>query len=309
MLGAGYAYWVSLPPSQYETQFQEALHRQQRRLGNRSKGSNAYEDPTLGPVLQGQPARGDLRPGLNRDCLLINGPFQIDLLLASRSGALDLIHFASLPGSWLDNLGTLSANLRVRSAALAALPLSKLSPPELKALRDELARSQWKAEDYVQAYEGSILDFPANTPQLKGLFAWPGVTSREVRLFKNDFTAQLERVRSGESFQPLSGDTTPDWAWLCGHHGVLRSPFVKPVPDCHEEFERVRRQQAFIHLLTGILLERAETGQWPVSLEEMADFQPLAELDRKKVSYDALGESLEVSWLGWSFKPPVLRLQ
>ncbi|MBN9418626.1 hypothetical protein ABS71_08230 [bacterium SCN 62-11] len=127
------------------------------------------------------------------------------------------------------------------------------------------------------------------------------MAAREARLFKNDFTAQLERVRAGEDFSTLPRDAAPDWDWICGRHGVLRSPFLKPTPDCHEEFERLRRQQAYLHLLSGILLERAETGQWPISLKEMSGFEPLPELDRKAVHYNALGDSLEVRWGDWSF--------
>ncbi len=302
VLVGSYAYWVSLPPSHYEVQFQQVLQRQRGRLGERPKGSNAYDDPVLGPVLRGSAASGDVGAGLNRECLIVTGPFQIDSLLASRASALDLIHFAGLPGSWLDNLAMLSANLQVRTRALASLEPAGLEPTHLKKLQAELARSQWKPEDYVQAYEGSVLDFPRELPRLGGLFAWPGMMSREARLFKIDFTAQLERVRAGEDFQPLPGDAPADWDWVCGRHGSLRSPFLKSVPGCHERFEKVRRQQAFMHLLTGILLQRAETGQWPVSLEEMPGFEPLLELERKAVHYYALGERLEVSWLDWSFK-------
>lgn len=299
-LVAGYAYWVSHPPSRYEAVFQEALQRQRQRP--RPQGSNAYDDPILGPVLRGSPARKDVSAGLNRECLVVTGPFQVDALLASPARPLELLHFAGLPGSWLNNLTLLSANLRVRAAALAALDPSGLDPAQLKKMQAELARSQWKPEDYVQAYEGSVLDFPEKAPPQGGLFAWPGVMSREARLYKNDFTAQLERVRAGQDFHPVAGDAALDWDWVCGRHGSLRSPFLKPPPDCHELFEKVRKQQAFVHLLTGILLERAETGQWPVSLEEMPGFQPLPELDRKSVHYYALGETLEVSWEDWSFK-------
>lgn len=298
VLVGGYAYWVSHPPSRYETVFQEAMQRQRQRRSQRPQGSNAYEDRVLGPVLRGSPARGDVRPGLRRDCLVVSGPFQVGTLLASPPAPLDLLHFAGLPGSWLDNLSLLSANLQVRAAAMAALKPADLTPAQLGGLQAELARTQWKPEDYVKAFEGSILDYPESMPR-EGLWALPGILGRESRLFRNDFTAQLERVRAGENFQPLPVNVRPDWDWLCGRHGILRPPAA---PDCHDQFEKVRRQQAYLHLLTGILLERSETGQWPVSLEEMPGYQPLPELDRKAVHYYALGETLEVSWEDWSFK-------
>lgn len=302
MLVGGYAYWVSHPPSQYEAVFQAELQRQRQRLAARPGGSNAYQDPVLGPVLGGQPARGELSSGLNSQVFVVSGPCQIDTLLAARPDLLDLIHFTGLPGSWLDNLALLDCCLRLREEALDGLKPGQMKEPELKRLQGELAGSQWQAQDYVQAYAGSILDFPEKTPSPGGLFAFPGLAAREARLFKNDFIAQLERVRSGESYASLPGDQSPDWDWVCGRHGVLRSPFLHPVPDCHERFERVRRHQAFLHLLSGILLERAETGQWPISLEEMPKFKPLAELERKAVKYYALGDTLEVSWGDWSFK-------
>ncbi len=201
------------------------------------------------------------------------------------------------------NLSQLDAEIAARSRTFQERNIGKLKPAELHNLQSELKSSQWKDENYVLAYERSILDFPEELPALNGVYALPGMTAREVRLFKNDFTAQLERVRAGEDFRPLAGDAALDWDWVCGRHGVLRSPFLKPVPDCHEQFQQVRRRQAFVHLLTGILLERAQTGQWPISLEEMPGFEPLPELDRKAVHYYALGETLEVSWLDWTFKP------
>ena len=207
------------------------------------------------------------------------------------------------------NLVALKAELAARASSFEQLKLSEMTAAQLENLQADLRRTQWKADDYVQAFEASLLDYPFQTPRLGGLFAAPGMAAREARLFKNDFTAQLERVRSGEDFSALPEDATPDWDWVCGRHGVLRSPFMKPVPNCHDEFEKVRKQQAFVHLLTGILLERSKTGQWPVSLDEMPGYQPLPELERKSVSYYALGDTLEVSWGEWSFKPPVLRLR
>ncbi len=208
-----------------------------------------------------------------------------------------------------ENLLKLQASLRARAREFDQLKLSEKNAPELEKLQAELRRSQWKPEDYVRAFEASLQDYPAQTPRLSGLFAAPGLAAREARLFKNDFTAQLERVRAGEDFSALPADAAPDWDWLCGRHGVLRSPFVKPAPDFHDEFEKIRRQQAFLHLLTGILLERLKTGQWPVSLAEMAGFEPLPELDRKMVEYYALGDTLEVSWGEWSFKQPAPHLR
>ena len=199
------------------------------------------------------------------------------------------------------NLVQLQAQLKARSQTFEEMKIGERTPAQLRKLQTELAGTRWKPEDYVNAFEASLQDFPSQPPRLSGLFALPGMAAREARLFKNDFTAQLERVRSGEDFATLPGDAAPDWDWVCGRHGVLRSPFIRPAPNFHEEFEKTRRHQAYLHLLSAVLLERAETGQWPISLEEMPHFQPLPELDRKAVHYNALGDSLEVSWEDWSF--------
>jgi hypothetical protein len=199
------------------------------------------------------------------------------------------------------NLPQLEAELKSRARTFEQLKLEQLPPARLRKLQSELQGSQWKAEDYVLAYERSILDFPSQPPALNGLFALPGMAAREARLFKNDYTAQLERVRAGEDFSTLSEDAKTDWDWVCGRHGAVRTPFLKPAPDFHTEFENQRKQQAFLHLLSGILLERADTGQWPISLNEMRGYQPLPELDRKAVHYNALGDTLEVSWGDWAF--------
>ena len=137
--------------------------------------------------------------------------------------------------------------------------------------------------------------------------AWlrlPGLKAREQRLFRNDFMAMLERTRAGEAFEVLGPDSSPDWDWLCGRHGVLRSPFIAPMVACHEEFEELRQAEAFAHLLAAVMEEHARTLQWPVSLREMPDFQPLPPLTLKEASYEALGVNLKISWRGRLFARP-----
>lgn len=222
----------------------------------------------------------------------------METLCASDASALDLLHFTAAPGSWLDSLVFLKANLKVRQRAYASLHLERMEAGQLEFALTELARTQLRAEDYVQAFEGTLMSLPARPPDW---FRWPGLKQREERLFRNDFMAQLELVRSGQNFASLPPDSIgPDWDWVCGRHGLIRSAFLAPAPECHTDFERARKHQAFLHLLAGVLKERALTGQWPVSLRET---QSLPELDRKAVEYNALGETMELRWLEWSFTP------
>jgi len=297
-----YWWWVSSPPSRYAAQFQEVVTRQRKRLHTQQsdQSSNAYDDPRLGPVLRGAQPAGDVHAGLTCSRLVVPSqkPFQVETLCASDASALDLLHFAAVPGSWLDSLAFLQANLKVRQRAYDSLNLERMQAPQLELALAELERTQLRSEDYVQAFEGTLLGPTASPPHW---FRFPGLKAREERLFRNDYMAQLERVRAGESFASLPPDAAePDWDWVCGRHGLIRSAFLAPAPECHDQFEQARHRQAFLHLLAAVLKERALTGQWPVSLREI---QTLPELDRKAVEYNALGEMVEIHWLEWGFTP------
>lgn len=210
---------------------------------------------------------------------------------------------ARLPG-----LTELRTEIERRHRELQAINWDSLSAEGCRKLREGLVKNQLPPETYVNAVEGELARPVTPAPE-PGWLRLPGLKLREQRLFRNDFMAMLERTRAGQSFEVLGADTSPDWDWFFGRHGVLRTPFIVPMVSCHEEYERLHEAEAFTHLLSVIMEEHALSQQWPVSLREIPGYEPLPPLILKEAKYEALGVNLDVNWRGWSLKRPALRPQ
>ena len=106
-------------------------------------------------MLRGAQAAGNLHTGLTCPSLVVpfHGSLQVQTLCASDASALDLLHFAAAPGSWLDSLVFLQANLKIRQRAYDSLTLENRNVDQLEIALAELEGTQLRAEDYVQAYE------------------------------------------------------------------------------------------------------------------------------------------------------------
>lgn len=217
----------------------------------------------------------------------------------------DLFRLAG-PGS----LDTSIVGLRVRAKAcrraldelgsLWARPeMLKTPAASLRSLQSALTRAVFAPDTLALAAESDVLTAYESLSHLNSTRtpALPGLRQRELRLYQNDLMPRVARLRDG-SVAPLPRASGLDWlSGRCSRFTpLLHGDFPHP-----SEFSQLNRGLGFYHLCIEVLLYRQENDVWPLDLPRLQNsrFRPLPGVNLEKITFEALGERLNLSDGEW----------
>jgi hypothetical protein len=187
------------------------------------------------------------------------------------------------------------------SLAMVLQSEAKFSLGSLKALAKTLEDTNFPETLLSDSLEAELcvglntLDESAEQPG-QGVFGWlPGLLSREIRLFKNDFFPILKQARVGSVMmnQAPSGNLSD---WFTGRHGLMSALMIPNCSGAEQQFRLARKRQAFLHLYTYARIYRLAKGKWPAKLDDLSSvgYKPLAGFDVARVHYLNMDRKVEI---------------
>ena len=190
-----------------------------------------------------------------------------------------------------------------------------LSPPhrlpklaDLESFRQVLEKTHRSLPDLYEALDveyyvaSNTLRKAKETGELgdedvsKYLTKAPGVMSREIRLFQNDYIPYLKSVREGKLETQEWMNQLSAWDWLLGRHSIVAAIAIPNYVRSVEIQKLQSERQGFLHLYVCCLIEGTKSGAWPHDLAELqkTGYKPLADFDPKKVVWNVEGPKLKL---------------
>lgn len=200
-------------------------------------------------------------------------------------------------------------NLGEQTASMILNPPHRLpKPAALESFRQVLEKTHCSLSDLYEALDveyyvaSNTLNKAKETGELDGenlskfMTLAPGLMSREIRLYQNDYLPYLKSVREGQLVTQEWMSQLSAWDWLLGRHSIVAAIIIPNYVRSVEIQKLQSERQGFLHLYVCCLIEGAKTGAWPHDLAELQKkgYTPLPDFDPKKVVWNVEGTKLKL---------------
>lgn len=196
-----------------------------------------------------------------------------------------------------------------QTASMILSPPHRLpEPAALESFRQVLEKTHCSLSDLYDALDveyyvaSNTLRKVKDTGELddedvpKYLSKAPGVMSREIRLFQNDYIPYLKNVREGKLETRDWMNQPSAWDWLLGRHSIVAAITMPNYVRSVELQKLQSERQGFLHMYVCCLIEGTKSGAWPHDLAELQKkgYTPLPDFDPKKVVWKVEGPKLKL---------------
>lgn len=195
----------------------------------------------------------------------------------------------SLPVYLRTSIEMQSIGQNTMAMTLENVPLKKLEP-ELEGVSKMLAETHPRRSYFLAGLEYEYYGFMNILADLQShasdipLLRLPGQTNRETRLFKNDYLAGIEALRSGRSAGRLPNFNLENW--FTGRRGYLSSRWwISNVDLANREYMLMQKRQAFLHLWVELLRRGRADGRFPADFSQIVTLEGL---EPKQIDYTIL---------------------